>query len=97
MADPKYRDMTPSSFTGTNLIPQELLGDHALQYEADLQQKRLGYFRDNMERFTKHLKPKRSWGEYDVHSFLITKQIPLAHRYKEVKILQAAEFLQTLT
>lgn len=96
MADAKYRDMAPSSFTGTNLLAQELLGDHALRYEADRQQKRLDYFRNNMERFTKHLKPKQPWGEYDVHSFLVTKQIPLAHRYKEVKILRATEFLQTM-
>jgi len=97
MADAKYRDMAPSSFTGTNLLAQELLGDHALRYEADQQQKRLDYFRNNMERFTKHLKPKQSWGEYDVHSFLVTKQIPLAHRYKEVIILRATEFLKTMT
>ncbi|MFB0557247.1 MAG: hypothetical protein ACETVW_05275 [Dehalococcoidia bacterium] len=96
MADAKYRDMAPSSFTGTNLIAQELLGDYALRYEADRQQKRLDYFRDNIERFKKHLKPKQPWGEYGVHSFLVTKQIPLAHRYKEVKILRATEFLQTV-
>jgi len=96
IADAKYRDMAPSSFTGTNLIAQELLGDHALRYEADRQQKRLDYFRNNMERFKKHLKPKQPWGEYSVHSFLVTKQIPLAHRYKEVKILRATEFLQTV-
>lgn len=30
MADAKYRDMAPSSFTGTSLIAQELLGDYAL-------------------------------------------------------------------
>ncbi len=97
IADAKYRDMAPSSFTGTNLLAQELLGPHALRYEAGLQQKRLDYFRNNMERFTKHLKPKQSWGEYNVHSFLVMKQIPLAHRYKEVKILHTTEFLQTVT
>ena len=97
MADAKYRDMAPSSFTGTNLLIQELLGDHALRYEADRQQKRLDYFRDNIEKFTSHLKPKQSWEDYDVYSFLVTKQIPLAHRYKEVIIIRATEFLQTVT
>lgn len=97
MADAKYRDMAPSSLTGTNLLTQELLGDHALRYEADRQQKRLDYFRDNMERFKKHLKPKQPWKEYSVHSYLVTKQIPLAHRYKEVIILRTAEFLQTMS
>jgi len=96
IADAKYRDMAPSSFTGTNLLRQELLGDHALRYEADRQQKRLEYFRDNIERFTRHLKPKQPWGDYSVHSFLVTKQIPLAHRYKEVKILPATVFLQAV-
>jgi len=97
MADAKYRDMAPSSFTGTNLIAQELLGDHALRYEADRQQKRLDYFRNNIDRFTTHLKPKQPWGDYDMHSFLVTKQIPLAHRYKEVIIIRATEFLQMVT
>jgi hypothetical protein len=96
MADAKYRDMAPSSFTGTNLIAQELLGDSALRYEADRQQKRLDYFRDNIERFKKHLKPKKPWEYYSLHSYIVTKQIPLAHRYKEVIILRTAEFLQTI-
>ena len=82
---------------GLYLLAQELLGDYALRYESDQQQKRLDYFRNNMERFTKHLKPKQSWGEYDLLSFLVTKQIPLAHRYKEVNILRATEFLKALT
>jgi hypothetical protein len=42
------------------------------------------------------LKPEKPWNEYDLRSFLVTKQIPLAHRYKEVKILRANEFLQAL-
>ena len=87
----------PSSFTGTNLLTQELLADYALRYEADRQQKRLDYFRQNTGRFERYLKPKQAWGEYNIHSFLVTKQIPLAHRYKEVKILRATEFLQTLS
>lgn len=88
--------MAPSSFTGTNLITQELLGDHALRYEADRQQQRLDYFRNNTERFRKYLEPKKPWNKYDVQSFLVTKQIPLAHRYKEVIIIRAAEFLRKM-
>jgi hypothetical protein len=94
VADAKYRDMAPSSFTGTNLLAQELLGNHALQYEADRQQKRLNYFKQNTEKFVKYLEPKQPWGKYDIRGFLITKQIPLAHRYKEIEILPATEFLK---
>jgi hypothetical protein len=96
LADAKYRDMAPSSFTGTNLLSQELLGDHTLRYEADRQQQRLDYFRDNTERFRKYLDPKQPWDTYRVQSYLVTKQIPLAHRYKEVQIIRAAEFLQII-
>jgi hypothetical protein len=96
IADAKYRDMAPSSFTGTNLLTQELLGPHALRYEADRQQERLHYFKRNMERFARYLRPKQPWVEYDIRSFLITKQTPLAHRYKETRILSAAEFLRTV-
>lgn len=94
VADAKYRDMAPSSFTGTNILAQELLGDHALKYEADRQQKRLDHFRNNIEQFRKYLKPEHEWGEYNILGFLVTKQIPLAHRYKEVMIIQATELLQ---
>jgi hypothetical protein len=97
IADAKYRDMAPSSFTGTNLLTQELLGKHALQYEAGRQQKRLDHFKQNTERFVRYLEPRKPWGEYEIHSFLITKQIPLAHRYKEIRILPAAEFLKRVT
>ena len=97
IADAKYRDMAPSSFIGPNLLTQELLGDHALRYEADRQQQRLDYFRNNTEQFRKYLKPKQPCGEYDVQSFLVTKQIPLAHRYKEVTIIRANEFLQMVS
>ena len=97
VADAKYRDMSPSSFTGYNLISQELLGDHALRYEADLQQKRTVYFRNNLEKFREYLNPKLPWGEYSVESFVVTKQTPLAHRYKDVKILRATDFLYTVT
>ncbi|MFC1951197.1 hypothetical protein ACFLXN_02170 [Chloroflexota bacterium] len=96
MADAKYRDMAPSSYTGTNIIQQELLGDNALKYEANRQQQRLDYFRENTELFNEHLNPQHPWEEYTVHSFLATKIIPLVHRYKEVRILRAKEFLETL-
>ena len=93
VADPKYRDMAPSSFTGTNLIEQELLGDHGLRDEAIHQQQRLEYFRDNPSRFGQYLNPQHPWAEYEIRSYLVTKQIPLAHRYKETRMVRAIEFL----
>ena len=95
LADAKYRDVAPSSFTGTNLVSQELLGDHALRHEANRQQERLDYFRNNLGLFKQHLSPQRPWPEYEVRSYLITKHIPLAHRYKETRILRALEFLES--
>ena len=86
--------MAPSSLTGTNLLTQELLGDHALGYEADRQQRRLDHFRNNIEQFRKYLKPKHKWEEYNILGILVTKQIPLARRYKEIMIVHATEFLQ---
>ena len=47
-----------------------------------------------MEQFRKYLEPKRPWEEYSVLSILVTKQIPLARRYKEVIIIRATEFLK---
>ncbi len=97
MADAKYRDIAPSSFTGENLTSQELLGDHGLKYEADRQQQRLDHFRQNMGKFDKYLKPERPWEDYEIQGFLVTKLIPLAYRYKEVMILPATEFLKTVS
>ncbi|MFH1140671.1 MAG: hypothetical protein V1724_03140 [Chloroflexota bacterium] len=93
IADAKYRDIAPSSFTGTNLIPQELLGEHGLRDESSRQQERLDFFRKNLPKFDQYLKPERPWGEYEICSYLITKHFPLAHRYKETRIARAIEFL----
>lgn len=95
IADAKYRDIAPSSFTSKTLIAQEFLGPHGLEYESEREQLRLNYFRDNIEKFRCHLNPKQPWGEYEVRCFLVTKQIPLIHRYEEVKIFRAAEFLKS--
>ena len=95
LADAKFRDIAPSSLSGENLVPQELLADHGLGYESERQQVRLNYFLDNPGRFAKYLNPKRPWNEYEVRSYLVTKHIPLAHRYKETRIVTATEFLET--
>ncbi len=97
LADAKYRDVNPSSFTGENLIRQELTGDHALLDEAARQQERLGYFRANPDQFRRHLEPERPWADYKVASFVITKHIPLISKYKETAVVRAKEFLQSMT
>ncbi|PKB64503.1 MAG: hypothetical protein BZY80_02830 [SAR202 cluster bacterium Io17-Chloro-G2] len=95
LADAKYRDMAPSSFTGANLIRQELLGKGGLRDEACRQQLRLEFFQKNVDSFTQYLAPKRPWEEYDVRSYLITKHIPLAHQFRDTRMMLAAEFLRT--
>jgi len=52
LADAKFRDMVFSSFTGDNLIRQELLGPNALRFEANRQQLRLNFFKENPESFS---------------------------------------------
>jgi len=47
-----------------------------------------------MEQFRKYLKPKKKWEEYNIIGMLVTKQIPLARRYKDIMIFHTAEFLQ---
>ncbi|MDO8749778.1 MAG: hypothetical protein Q7K03_01345 [Dehalococcoidia bacterium] len=93
IADAKYRDMAPSSLTGTNLVQQELLDPHGLRNEASRQQERLDYFRQNLPKFSQYLNPERPWEEYEICSYLITKHFPLARRYKETRIIRAIEFL----
>lgn len=96
LADAKYRDLAPSSFTGKNLLRQELLAEGALRDEADQQQRRLEYFRDHFDQFESYLRPERPWAEYEIRSYLVTKIIPLASRYKETGIISAHEFLDSL-
>lgn len=96
VVDAKYRDMPPSSFTYDNLVRQEFLGPHALQEEAERQQLRLDYFRQNLTRFEKYLRPKESWDQYSIDGFLVTKQVPLANGYKQIRIAEAPLFLSAL-
>ena len=96
VVDAKYRDMPLSSFTYDNLIRQELLGPHALQEEAERQQLRLNYFRQNLTQFEKYLRPKEPWDQYSIDGFLVTKQVPLADGYKQIGIAEAPRFLDAV-
>lgn len=96
VVDAKYRDMPLSSFTYDNLIRQELLGPHALQEEAERQQLRLNYFRQNLTQFEKYLGPKEPWDQYSIDGFLVTKQVPLADGYKQIGIAEAPRFLDAV-
>ena len=93
-AQPRPCWLTAAS-TGENLICQELLGKKALKHEANRQQLRLEFFRQDPSRFTQYLNPQRPCNEYEVRSYLVTKHIPLAHRYKETRIVRAFEFLES--
>ena len=95
LGDAKYRDMAPSSFTGTNLINQELLGKGALRDEANRQQLRLEFFQKNQQVFSRYLNPQHPWEQYEIRSYIITKHVPLAHRYKASHIVRAIEFLES--
>ncbi len=96
LADAKFRDISPSSFTGENLVPQELTNDNAMLDEADRQVRRLEYFNKNIEQFRKYLNPKRPWNDYGIRSLLVTKYRPVIKRYKNTEILSVDEFLASI-
>lgn len=95
IADAKYRDMSPSSTTGTNLINQEFLGRGGLKDESERQESRHEFFLENRRLFSQFLNSERNIDEYEVVSYIITKQLPLAHRYKNTRILSALEFIES--
>lgn len=95
LAEAKYRDLAPSSLTGENLLRQELLGSDALRDQAERQQLRLEFFRKHTHLFEQHLNPQHPWDEYEIGNYLVTKHVPLAHRYKSTEMIRATEFLDS--
>lgn len=96
LGDAKYRELSPSSFTGKNLIKQELTGAGSLLDESQRQNDRLDYFKSNLDKFEGYLQPKRPLTDYQVKSYLILKHIPLIARYQDTALLRAHEFLTSL-
>lgn len=93
LVEAKYRDPPPSSFTGDNLVGHEFAGDDGLAVHARLQQERLEFFKEHVNRGLTNLAPESSPTSYQIDSYLVTKHIPLAHRYRETRIVRAFEFL----
>lgn len=93
IAEAKYRDPPPSSFTGDNLVMHEFAGEEGLAAHARRQEERLEFFRQHIDRGLAGLDPERAVISYAVDSYVVTKHIPLAHRYRETRIVRALEFV----
>lgn len=93
LAEAKYRDPPPSSFTGDNLVEHEFAGADGLAPHARHQQERLEFFREHVKRGLAGLAPESDPTSYQIDSYLVTKHIPLAHRYRETRIMRSFEFL----
>ena len=96
IAEAKYRDLAPSSLTGTNLVTQELGGSDGLAAHATRQQDRLEYFRTHRDSVLDGLNPEQPTDSYTVQSYVVTKQVPLVHKYMETGVLRAFEFLEVV-
>ncbi len=96
LVEAKYRDINPSSVTGTNLVSQEVLGKDAILDQAERQELRLGHFLGNKRSFEAHLGPLGKWEGYEVESFLVTKSPPVISRFANTRILRANEFFASL-
>jgi len=93
LVEAKYRDLSPSSLTGKTLIQQELFDeDNGLLVEAIRHQQRLDFFHKYPDRFKRELSLESSPNEYRVYTWIVTKQIPLISKYRQVSILTYDDF-----
>ena len=93
LANAKYRDVAPSALTKRTLVKQLLLDKDGLLSGVRTQQARLDLFRNHSDAFQENLKPERPWGEYDIQSFVITKQAPVFSGYQKTKVQEAQEWV----
>lgn len=96
LAEAKYRDFSPSSFSGETLIEQELLQEDKLLEHVIKQQNRLEYFLQNFHEFGNKLGVRRSINDYRIFTCLVTKHIPLITAYKDVYVKDPEGFKQLL-
>lgn len=96
LAEAKYRDFSPSSFSGETLIEQELLQEDKLLEHVIKQQTRLEYFQQNFNEFRNKFGIRRNMNEYNVFVCLVTKHIPLINAYKDVYVITPDDFKQLL-
>jgi hypothetical protein len=97
LIEAKYRDFSPSSFAGTTLVLQEVLDkDNGLLVEAIKHQARLDFFHEYSERFERELALEAPSEEYCVAAYMVTKQLPLISKYKQVLISVYDEFCEKL-
>lgn len=89
----KYKDPSPSSLTGKNIVQQELLDeDGGLLIEAIRQQNRLDFFRKYFNRFKSELSLKLLCEDYSISAWIVTKHLPLISKFKEIYINMFDEF-----
>lgn len=97
LVEAKYRDLSPSSLTGKTLVQQELFDeDNGLLVEAAKHQRRLEFFHRYFQRFKRELSLASSRDEYQVHAWMVTKQIPLISRYRQVSVFSYGDFCRKL-
>ncbi len=83
----KYKDPSPSSLTGKNIVQQELLDeDGGILIEAIRQQNRLDFFRKYFHRFKSELSFKLLCEDYSISAWIVTKYLPLISKFKEISI-----------
>lgn len=91
----KYKDLSPSSLTGLNLLDQEVLDpDNGLLAEAIKHQGRLDFFRKNSERFKRPLSLNSDTTEYSLTGLIVTKHIPIISSYKDISLITYYEFCE---
>ena len=97
LIETKFKDPSPSSFSGYTLVDQELTyPKYGLIPQAIKQQKRYEFVGVNNKLFEKILCLKEKIQDYQIRAYLLTKHTPLISRYKDVQILSGSEFIDNI-
>jgi len=92
LGEAKYRDFSPSSITGINLLHQELFDDDRLLDWVDNEKKKYDFFLKHKKRFKQELNLTSDIDDYDILCYVITKHVPLISKYKNINVIDYFSF-----
>ncbi|MFC2063416.1 hypothetical protein ACFLS8_05710, partial [Chloroflexota bacterium] len=97
LAEAKFTDPSPSSFSAKTLIEQEfILKSRGLLPQVQRQQERHDLIFQNPKLFRERLGLKRDVQRYEVKAYFITKHTPLISKYGQVQVMTDKKFTEEI-
>jgi len=91
----KYKDFSPSSISGKNLLSHEVYDEQeGLLTEAITQLVRFEFFVSHPQGFLQRVQFKQPIKDYEACAFIVTKYLPLISKYRTIRICSFDDFLE---